>query len=54
VEKGELGAKSGRGFFDYSDRDPGDVLRERDDALLRVFGSVRDLMDEHIGDVRTP
>jgi 3-hydroxybutyryl-CoA dehydrogenase len=48
VEKGELGAKTGKGFFDYSDRDPEDVLRDRDDALLRVFGAVGDLMDEHI------
>ena len=48
VEKGELGAKTGKGFFDYSDRDPEDVLRERDDALLRVFGAVGDLMGENI------
>jgi 3-hydroxybutyryl-CoA dehydrogenase len=48
VERGELGAKSGKGFYDYSDRDLNDVLRERDDALLEVFAAVKDLMDKRI------
>ena len=48
VEKGELGVKSGRGFFDYSDRDLKDVLRERDDALLEVFAETKHLIHMQI------
>jgi 3-hydroxybutyryl-CoA dehydrogenase len=44
VEKGEMGVKSGKGFFDYGDRDLRDVLRTRDDALIEVFNQTRDLI----------
>jgi 3-hydroxybutyryl-CoA dehydrogenase len=48
VEKGELGVKSGKGFFDYSDRDPREVLRTRDDALIEVFNQVKDLIYQRV------
>jgi 3-hydroxybutyryl-CoA dehydrogenase len=48
VENGELGVKSGKGFYDYSDRDLREVLRSRDDALIEVFHQSRDLIRQHI------
>ena len=48
VEKGELGVKSGKGFFDYSDRRLEEVLRARDAALIDVFAGARDLIDKRI------
>lgn len=48
VEHGELGVKSGKGFFDYSDRPLEDVLKERDAALIEVFANVKDLLYERI------
>jgi len=48
VEKGEMGVKSGKGFFDYSDRDLRDVLRTRDDALIDVFNQSKDLIYKRV------
>ncbi len=48
VERGELGVKSGKGFFDYSDRPLEEVLKKRDAALLEVFSDVKDLIYERI------
>jgi 3-hydroxybutyryl-CoA dehydrogenase len=48
VEKGEMGVKSGKGFFDYSDRDIKDVLRTRDDALIDVFNQTKDLIYQRV------
>lgn len=41
IERGDLGVKTGRGFFDYSDRDLSEVLKERDRYLLRVVENLR-------------
>jgi 3-hydroxybutyryl-CoA dehydrogenase len=35
VEAGELGVKSGRGFHDWSVRDADEVIRRRDEELVR-------------------
>jgi len=48
VERGELGVKSGKGFFDYGGRSLEQVLHERDAAMLDVFGDVRDLIYKRI------
>ncbi len=36
VEQGHYGVKTGRGFFDWNDRDLKELLRERDQRLLQV------------------
>jgi 3-hydroxybutyryl-CoA dehydrogenase len=48
VQKGELGVKTGRGIFDYGDRDITDVLSARDEALLEVFTATKDLIHKRI------
>jgi 3-hydroxyacyl-CoA dehydrogenase len=48
VEKGELGVKSGKGFFDYSDRDLREVLKTRDDALIEIFNESKDLIYKRV------
>ena len=48
VQKGELGVKSGKGLFDYGDRDITDVLSARDDALLEVFTAAKGLIHKRI------
>jgi 3-hydroxybutyryl-CoA dehydrogenase len=48
MDKGELGVKTGKGFFDYSDRPLEQVLRERDAALIKVFEDVKDLIYKRI------
>jgi 3-hydroxybutyryl-CoA dehydrogenase len=36
VKKGYLGVKSGRGFYDYTSRNIADVLKERDNKLIKL------------------
>ena len=48
VDKGEMGVKSGKGFFDYSDRDLREVLKTRDDALIDVFNQSKDLIYKRV------
>jgi 3-hydroxybutyryl-CoA dehydrogenase len=48
IERGDLGVKSGRGFFDYSGRDLEDVLSERDDALIKAFAAAGELAREAV------
>lgn len=48
VQRGELGVKSGKGFFDYSDRSLEEVLKARDEALVKVFNDTKDFISRHI------
>lgn len=48
VERGDLGVKTGRGFFDYGGRALEEILKARDIALLDVFDSTRHLMNQRI------
>jgi 3-hydroxybutyryl-CoA dehydrogenase len=40
IEKGDLGVKTGRGFFDYQGRDITEINRDRDDYLLKVMEGI--------------
>jgi 3-hydroxybutyryl-CoA dehydrogenase len=48
MDAGDLGVKTGKGFFDYSDRPLEQVLRERDAALIKVFEDAKDLIYKRI------
>lgn len=48
MDKGDLGVKTGKGFFDYTDRPLEQVLKERDDEMIRVFEAVKDLIYKRI------
>jgi 3-hydroxybutyryl-CoA dehydrogenase len=48
LQRGDLGVKTGKGFFDYSDRSLEQVLKQRDDALLDVFNATKHLIYKRI------
>jgi 3-hydroxybutyryl-CoA dehydrogenase len=48
VERGELGVKSGKGFFDYDERPLEEILHARDAAMLDVFSDMKDLIHKRI------
>lgn len=41
VERGDLGLKSGQGFFDWSGRDPEEVRRERTTQMIEVMSRLK-------------
>jgi len=41
VGKGYLGVKSGRGFYDYTSKNIADVLKERDQKLIRLLNFLK-------------
>jgi len=48
VEKGELGVKTGKGFFDYGGRSTTELSKERDKKLIEVFKATGHMIKEKI------
>lgn len=48
VDKGELGVKSGKGFYDYEGRTPAELAKKRDKMLFKVFKATKDMIEETI------
>ncbi|MGR5143072.1 3-hydroxyacyl-CoA dehydrogenase family protein [Photobacterium sp. DNB23_23_1] len=48
VDKGELGVKTGKGFFDYEGRSPVEVSKRRDELLFKIFDLTKDVVKEKI------
>ena len=48
IEKGELGLKSGKGFYDYTGVDKQALLAKRDKQLFEIFKIARKFMDDPV------
>jgi 3-hydroxyacyl-CoA dehydrogenase len=48
IEKGELGLKSGKGFYDYTGVDKEALLARRDKQLFEIFRIVKKFMDDPV------
>ncbi|MDR3589086.1 MAG: 3-hydroxyacyl-CoA dehydrogenase family protein [Negativicutes bacterium] len=48
VDKGELGAKTGKGFFDYGERSYAELCKKRDKMLFQVLKATKHLINEKI------
>jgi 3-hydroxyacyl-CoA dehydrogenase len=48
VAKGELGVKTGKGFYDYTGRSTEEVLTKRDKQLFEVFKIAKKLMEDPV------
>jgi len=48
IDKGELGFKAGKGFYDYSGKDKAAVMAKRDKQLFEVFKLAKKFMDDPV------
>ena len=48
VEKGELGIKTGKGFYDYTGQDIDALKAKRDKQLFEVFRLAQKFMDDPV------
>jgi 3-hydroxybutyryl-CoA dehydrogenase len=48
VDKGELGVKTGAGFYDYGGRSSAELCKQRDKLLFKVLKATKDLINEKI------
>lgn len=48
IDRGELGIKTKRGFYDYSEVDLGELLAKRDHQLIEAFKMQEELMDDPV------
>ena len=48
IDKGELGFKSGKGFYDYTGKDKAAAMAKRDKQLFEVFKLAKKFMDDPV------
>jgi 3-hydroxybutyryl-CoA dehydrogenase len=52
VKQGHCGVKSGKGFYDYGDRNPASVYAELNDALVKILKDSSFCLEEVIGQTK--